>query len=91
MDILEPQEIVLICDKILLMNTKNINEKNGNSNFESMKYFILITVQTLLLSVDLNDVTDKFGTDSLSEYRCWLFFDALTTRMVIYENLGDSC
>jgi hypothetical protein len=77
---------------MLLMNTKNTkNEKNVTQNFESMKYFILITIQTLLLSVDLNDVINKFNTNSLSEYRCWLFFDALTTRMVIYENLGNSC
>jgi DNA integrity scanning protein DisA with diadenylate cyclase activity len=91
-DILEPPEIISICDKILQMNIKNMeNEKNVNQSFESMKFFILLTMKTLLLSVDLNDVIEKFNTNSLSEYRCWLFFDALITRTVIYENLGNYC
>ena len=52
------------------------------------KYFVLVTAKVLLLRIDLSDIVAKYYSQCLSEYRYWLFLDAVATRMMILHHLG---
>ena len=82
--ILDVDEVLTICDEILqAIGTKSV-PKN-----KIPKHFILITAKTLLLRIDLSDIVAKYYSQCLSEYRYWLFLDAVATRMMILHHLGE--
>lgn len=82
---LDTSEVLSICDEMLLaIGTKSV-PKN-----KIQKHFILVTAKTLLLRIDLSDIVAKYYSQCLSEYRYWLFLDAVATRMMVLHHLGES-
>lgn len=83
--ILDVAEVLSLCDEMLIaIETKSIPRN------KIPKYFILITAKTLLLRIDLSDIVAKYYSQCLSEYRYWLFLDAVATRMMILHHLGKT-
>jgi hypothetical protein len=83
--ILDVAEVLSICDEMLLAIGTKAVPKN-----KIAKHFILITAKTLLLRIDLSDIVAKYYSQCLSEYRYWLFLDAVATRMMILHHLGEA-
>ena len=82
---LQVTETVSICKEMLpLIQGKTM------SNIELAKRFVLIIARNLLAYVDLIDTVGKFNSVGLTEYRHWLFLDAVVTRMMIHHHLGDT-
>jgi hypothetical protein len=83
--VLDVAEVLSICDEMLLaIGTKTVLKN------KIPKHFILITAKTLLQRIDLSDIVAKYYSQCLSEYRYWLFLDAVATRMMILHHLGET-
>ena len=80
---LESKEVLVVCDQML----HAIEEMTVPKNVLG-KHFILLTANILLQRIDLSDIVAKYYSRCLSEYRYWLFLDAVATRMMVLHHLG---
>ena len=80
---LESKEVLIVCNQML----QAIEEMAIPKNILG-KHFILLTANILLQRIDLSDIVTKYYARCLSEYRYWLFLDAVATRMMILHHLG---
>jgi hypothetical protein len=80
---LESKEVLAVCDQML----HAIEEMTVPKNVLG-KHFILLTANILLQRIDLSDIVAKYYSRCLSEYRYWLFLDAVATRMMVLHHLG---
>jgi hypothetical protein len=80
---LESKEVLAVCDQMLHAVEEMTVPKNVLG-----KHFILLTANILLQRIDLSDIVAKYYSRCLSEYRYWLFLDAVATRMMVLHHLG---
>ena len=80
---LESREVLIVCNQMLHAIEELTIPKNVLG-----KHFILLTANILLQRIDLSDIVAKYYSRCLSEYRYWLFLDAVATRMMILHHLG---
>ena len=80
---LESKEVLAVCDQMLHAIEEMTVPKNALG-----KHFILLTANILLQRIDLSDIVAKYYSRCLSEYRYWLFLDAVATRMMVLHHLG---
>ena len=80
---LESKEVLVVCDQML----HAIEEMTVPKNVLG-KHFIFLTANILLQRIDLSDIVAKYYSRCLSEYRYWLFLDAVATRMMVLHHLG---
>jgi hypothetical protein len=58
----------------------------------SLQHFVLLIVRKFLSDANqsLGDIIDLYKTKAVSEYRLYLWLDAITARAVVRESLKDS-
>jgi len=86
MDAMSTTEHLIICNTVL-METRQVNVAINHR--ELLRVWILATAHILLDQVHLDELVVRCSNGLFSTYRFWMFMDAVTTRGLISETLGD--